>query len=156
MLMVIWSFFWSIFSRIRTEYGEILRISPYSVRMRENTDQKKLRIWTLFTQWVSDEVDFFHADKYKSLLQIDTMILMGMVKPSQSSQNSRFAMSLQYLKKEVRDGVDFLNVDKHQSFLQVDFNSLGIKLSYKVILSLFMGMIKHSQSTQSNKFTIPL
>ena len=31
--------FWSVFSRIRTEYGEILRISPYSVRMRENTDQ---------------------------------------------------------------------------------------------------------------------
>ena len=34
------SFFWSAFSRIRTEYGEILRISPYSARMRENTDQK--------------------------------------------------------------------------------------------------------------------
>ena len=33
-------FFWSIFSHIWTEYGEILRISPYSVRMRENTDQK--------------------------------------------------------------------------------------------------------------------
>ena len=33
-------FFWSVFSRIRTEYGEILRISPYSVRMWENTDQK--------------------------------------------------------------------------------------------------------------------
>ena len=32
-----------------TEYGEILRISLYSVRMRENTDQKKLRIWTHFT-----------------------------------------------------------------------------------------------------------
>ena len=31
--------FWSAFSRIRTEYGEILRISPYSVRMQENTDQ---------------------------------------------------------------------------------------------------------------------
>ena len=44
------SFFWSVFSRIRTEYGEILRISPYSVRVRENTDQKKLGIWTLFTQ----------------------------------------------------------------------------------------------------------
>ena len=28
----------------------IQSISPYSVRMRENTDQKKLRIWTLFTQ----------------------------------------------------------------------------------------------------------
>ena len=44
------SFFWSVFSRIRTEYGEMRSISPYSVWMRENTDQKKLRIWTLFTQ----------------------------------------------------------------------------------------------------------
>ena len=31
--------FWSVFSRNRTGYGEILRISPYSVRMRENADQ---------------------------------------------------------------------------------------------------------------------
>ena len=31
--------FWSVFSRILTEYREILRISPYSARMRENTDQ---------------------------------------------------------------------------------------------------------------------
>ena len=33
-------FFWSVFPRIRTEYGEIRSISPYSVRMWENTDQK--------------------------------------------------------------------------------------------------------------------
>ena len=31
--------FWSTFSRIRTESGEILYISPHSVRMRENVDQ---------------------------------------------------------------------------------------------------------------------
>ena len=31
--------FWSIFSRIWTEYGEILRISPCSVPIQENTDQ---------------------------------------------------------------------------------------------------------------------
>ena len=37
------SFFWSVFSRIRTGY-------PYSVQMRKNTDQKNLLIWTLFTQ----------------------------------------------------------------------------------------------------------
>ena len=81
---------------------------------------------------------------------------MGMVNHSQSYQNSKFAMSLQYLKKEVRDEIDFLHTDKHQSFLQVDFNTLGIKVSYKVILSLLMGKIKHSQGTQSNKFTISL
>ena len=31
--------FWSVFSRIRTEYGEMRSISPYLVRMRESTDQ---------------------------------------------------------------------------------------------------------------------
>ena len=33
-------FFWSVFSCLRTEYGEMRSISPYSVRIRENTDQK--------------------------------------------------------------------------------------------------------------------
>ena len=33
-------FFLSVFSRIWTEYGEIFRISPYSVRIRENVEQK--------------------------------------------------------------------------------------------------------------------
>ena len=44
------SFFWSVFSHIRTEYGEILNPNTYSARMRGNTDQKKLCVWTLFTQ----------------------------------------------------------------------------------------------------------
>ena len=61
---------------------------------------------------------------------------------------------LQYLKNEVRDEVDFLHAEKHQSFLEVDFNTLGIKVSYKVILSLLRGMIKHPQSARSNKFAI--
>ena len=41
------SFFWSVFSCIRTKYGDLLR---KSVRIQENKDQKNLRIWTLFTQ----------------------------------------------------------------------------------------------------------
>ena len=35
--------------QIRSFFWSVLRISPYLVQMRENTDQKKLRIWTLFT-----------------------------------------------------------------------------------------------------------
>ena len=45
------SFFSSVFPRIRTAYREVRNISPYSVWMQENTDQEKLRIWTLFTRW---------------------------------------------------------------------------------------------------------
>ena len=73
------------------------------------------------------KLNFFHADKYESLLQIDSMILMGMVKHSQSSQNSKVAMFLWYLKKEVKDEVDFLRGDKHQSSLKIYFNILCIK-----------------------------
>ena len=57
------------------------------------------------------------------------MVLMGMVKHSQNLQKSKFVMSLQNPRKEVRGEVDFLHADKHQSFLQVDFNTLGIKVS---------------------------
>ena len=74
---------------------------------------------------MSDEVELLHAGKHESLLQIDGM---QMVKNSQSSQNSKFAMSLQYLKKELKAEVDFFHTGfpkslfqrfQHQTCLQV-------------------------------------
>ena len=53
---------------------------------------------------------------------------MGMIKYSQSSQNGKFAVTLQHLKKEVRDEVDFLLAYECQSLLQVDFNTLDKKV----------------------------
>ena len=41
-------------------------------------------------------------------------------KHAQSTQNNKFAISLQYLKKDVSDEVDFLHVDKHRGLLQID------------------------------------
>ena len=49
------------------------------------------------------QVDFLHAGKHENLLQINTIILMEMVKHFQSSQNSKFTMSVQCFKKEVRE-----------------------------------------------------
>ena len=59
------------------------------------------------------------------------------------TQNNKFAISLQYLKKEVSDEVDFLQADKYESFLQ--FDSL-----------IFLGMVKDSQSSQKSKFAMSL
>ena len=42
-------FFWSVFSRIRTEYGEIRSISVFSPNAGKYGPEK-LRIWTLFTE----------------------------------------------------------------------------------------------------------
>ena len=43
-----------------------------------------------------------------------------MARHVQITQNKKFAISLQYLKKEVSDEVDFLHADKHERFLQID------------------------------------
>ena len=51
-----------------------------------------------------------------------------MARHAQITQNNKFAISLQYLKKEMRDKVDFLHADEHESFLQIDtmiFNGNG-------------------------------
>ena len=42
------SFFWFVFSRIWTEYREILRKSPYLIRVRENTDHIKSSVFGPF------------------------------------------------------------------------------------------------------------
>ena len=76
-----------------------------------------------------------------------------MARHAQIDQNNKFANFCNIIRKKyIGDEVDFLHADKHQSFLQIDFNPLGIKVSYKMLLTLLMDMIKHSQSTQSNKF----
>ena len=55
--------------------------------------------------------------------------------------NDKFAISLQYLKKELRDEVDFLHVDNYESLLQIDTMIL---------------ILKHSQCSQNNKFAMVL
>ena len=138
---------------INVFYKFIVSLWVCKVRHTQSTQNNKFAIsFQCLLENVKDKVDFLHAEVHEGFLLINT-VLIGMVKHSKSSRNSRFAMSLQYLKKEVSDEVHFL----YQSVnLKVDFNNLGVKISYKAILSLLIGMIKHSQSTQSNKFTISL
>ena len=52
-------FFWSVFSRIWTEYRDLFCDSPYPVQIRKNKDQKKLSIGTLFTQRFSCFIIFW-------------------------------------------------------------------------------------------------
>ena len=94
---------------------------------------------------VSDEVEFLHPEEHEGFLQINIMVLIGMVKHSQSSQSSKFAMALQYLKQEVRDGVHFLYADKHQNSIQFGsistFCPLGPKNKTRKIVHLYQVFI---------------
>ena len=49
----------------------------------------------------------------------------GMVKHSQKFQNSKFAMYLQYLEKEVRDEVHFLHASNILQVGIIDFDGSG-------------------------------
>ena len=104
-----------------------------------------------FKKEVNDEVDFLHAGKHENVLEIDTIILMKMVKHFQSPQSSKFPMPLLCVKKEVRDEVNFSHANKRQSVLHADFKILITNVSYNVILFL-TSMLKHSRSNEISKF----
>ena len=56
---------------------------------------------------------------------------------------SKFPISLQYLKENMKDEVDFLPVDECQRFLQM-------------IPSFWVCVARHAQISQNNKFAISL
>ena len=66
------------FFRIRTEYGEIRSISPYSVRMREKCGPEQLWIWTIFTQWKGPEKYLFF---FQTQFVITRQFSCGKLKP---------------------------------------------------------------------------
>ena len=59
------SFFWSVFFRIRTEYGETLRISPYSVRMRKIRTRKNFQC--ILILFLNAEMSKIRRDKFSYL-----------------------------------------------------------------------------------------
>ena len=69
------------------------------------------------------------------------LLLMGLIKHSQITQSNKFAISLQYLKKEVRNGGHFWHADECRSF-------------YKLVLTFLMEVARHVQNTQNRKLVI--
>ena len=87
------------------------------------------------------------ADKHQSFLQVDfndfivkfslmviLSLLIALIKHSQITRSNKFAITLQYLEKEVMDGVHFLRADKHLNF-------------YNLALSFLTEVTGHVQST---------
>ena len=97
-----------------------------------------------------DEVNFLHADKHESLLQVDSMILMGIV-PKIASLQCLENISKKKLKTKLVFCMQ-INIKVSEKFISTLWAST---FPTRLILSL-MDMIKHSQITQSNKFAISL
>ena len=61
------------------------------------------------------ELIFYMQIDIKLSYKLMPLILVGMARPNQITQNNKFGKSLQYLKKEVGDEADFL-CDGYDSF----------------------------------------
>ena len=70
------------------------------------------------------------------------LILVGMARHAQITQNNKFAKSLSCLKKS--GGWSWI------------FVQMSIKVFYKLILSFLKGMARHAWSTQNNKHAVSL
>ena len=102
--------------------------------------KKKLKLKLIFCMQ-SFLKDYFNTLSIKFSYKVDIIIINGMIKCFQITQSNKFAISLQYLKKEVRNGDHFWHADKRQSF-------------YKLVLSFLMEAAKHVQNTQNRKLVI--
>ena len=90
-----------------------------------------------------DEVDFFPVHK-QGFFKLIPSFEMCVSRHIQITQTNKFAISLQYVKKEVSDEVNFVN-------FEVNFcMQISMKVSCKLILWFLMEMVKHSQSSQKS------
>ena len=109
---------------------------------------------------MGDEVHFWPEDKPNSFLQGDSVtlrvqnqacprwycqngdiiILMGMIKNSQSTQSKKFSISLQFLKKEVRN-IFCMQIYENQS-------------SYKLVWLFLTELTRPVQSNQNRNLVI--
>ena len=97
-------------------------------RHAQITQNNKFAIFLQYlTKGMSDKVD-----KHKSFLKIDNMILMGMVKKSQSLQHIKFAMFLQYSKIKLEMQLIFCM-------------QINIKVSYKLISTFWTSTERFSK-----------
>ena len=116
------SFSQSVFSRIGTKYGEIRSISPYSVHMREDTDQKKLRIWALFTQWM--EYDVLYCDAVCLCVALFLLTCSRKIRMHVNLSNSHQSLQLCISSNSIKQGKN------KKRFKDIDASNILWQLSW--------------------------
>ena len=81
--------------------------------------------------------------KMEVLYKLILSFWVCVTKHAQSTQNNKFAISLQHLKKDVSDEVDFLYAGNPKGLLQID-------------TMVLMEIVRHSQISQNSKFSMSL
>ena len=121
------------------EWSKIPKVPKIaSLQCLYSISKKKLKLKLIFCMQ-SFQV-YFNTLSIKVSYKVDIIIINGHDQVF-SNYSNKFAISLQYLKKEIRNGDHFWHADKRQSF-------------YKLVLSFLMEVARHVQNTQNRKLVI--
>ena len=110
-----------------------------SLQCLYSISKKNLKLKLIFCMQSFQKV-YFNTLSIKVAYKVDIIIINGHDQVF-SNYSNKFAISLQYLKKEIRNGDYFWHADKRQSF-------------YKLVLSFLMKVARHVQNTQNRKLVI--
>ena len=110
-----------------------------SLQCLYSISKKKLKLKLIFCMQSFLKV-YFSTLRTKVSYKVDIIIVNGHDQVF-SNYSNKFAISLQYLKKEIRNGDHFWHADKSQSF-------------YKLVLSFLMELSRHVQNTQNRKLVM--
>ena len=128
--------FWSISSHIWTKYGDLWSKSPYSVRMRENTDQKNPKT-NSFSQWEMIEVLLaiwcvMYVAKIDNNWKLFTIVVKSSILIVWQSSNA-FLEALIFSKdlfwNPSKPGHFFTVFNKDLGYLEIDRKFFGISTS---------------------------
>ena len=122
-------------------FGMHINILPFWVCVTshaQSTQNKFLYLCNISRKAWRMKLIFCLQIKVKGFFKVILSFQMCMSRHVQITQNNRFAICLQYLKKEVRNEADFLHADKHESLLQID-------------TMILMEMVKHSKQFPKQK-----
>ena len=110
-----------------------------SLQCLYSISKKNLKLKLIFCMQ-SFQKAYFNTLRIKVAYKADIIIVNGHDQVF-SNYSNKFAISLQYLKKEIRNGDHFWHADKSQSF-------------YKLVLSFLMELSRHVQNTQNRKLVM--
>ena len=129
--------FWWIWSSI----PKVPKIA--SLQYLYNNSKKKLKMlsWFFACKYQHQKFPEKTLRASNSPIRLILLLLMGMIKYSQITQSNKFAISSQYLKREVRNWDHFCYAHKCQSF-------------YKLVLFFLIEVALHVQNTQNRKLVI--
>ena len=109
-----------------------LACPKYPKQHFKEISQGKHKRWRIF---------FCQQINFRGFFKLILSFWLCVARHTQNTQNNKFAISLQYVKKDVSDEDDSLHADNHESLLQID-------------TMILMEIVRHSQNSQNSKFSI--